>query len=215
MKRILIISIMVSLLLCSCSSKGESCELKRDFNSSTISETQVNSEYPKVITKNKYYLISQTAPFENEYSIFNQAGETVYKESVQSRPLRIEKLDEKILDVSVSFGTGTIRHRYYDTMNEKLSDEFWQVIATKDNMIAYIGNSGKQDTSLGVSFLENRVLIIQNIFNKEDCYKELPLELKNEPMPIKYAEFSDDLTQLSLVYWNDNGETVEKNVIID
>ncbi len=171
-------------------------------------KTAEKSKHDKIISVDTHFKIAQRDSFDYEYSIYDNEGNTVYHENTKGKLPQIDKLSEKLLDIHLSFGSGIIRHLYYDIENDRLSQEFYYVVALKNDIIAYIGEAENENK-------QNKSLIIQNIYDKDKYCKEINLNLSKEPMPIDNAEFSDDMTQLFIKYRNEAGNKVEENIIID
>lgn len=169
-------------LITGCSSVGQSAEL---------------------IQSGRYFNISKgTQPSEVNYEIYDVGGNVVLSESTD-RPLSITMADESTVDISEGMGSGLTRHVYYDTENDAFSDEFYYVICTSDNLVAYIGTSQNDES-------KNRTLIVQNIFGKEDFYKEFQPDLSETSLYDLSAvegEFSTDCSSLNITYVSENGQT--------
>lgn len=158
------------------------------------------SNRKEIIDSGECYRIYKGKLNTEYYEIYNSDGEIVFFEET-NRPLSIDMLNSSIVDISVGMGTGITQHTYYNAEQDIFSDDFTYVLCSKDNMIAYVGIS-MEDSS------NNRTLIVQNIFSKDDFYKEFTdvfSKTNRFDLSSVDGEFSDDFSEL-IVYYSDDSE---------
>jgi hypothetical protein len=104
---------------------------------------------------------------------------------------------------NICFGTYQWKLRYYDVVNGRVSQYFYTPIQSSDKLIAYFSSIG-----------DERVLIVQDIFDKSTYYKEIRRDfsilcyLGTSP-----AEFINNNTQLVISYWaNPDDEIVTETI---
>lgn len=160
-------------------------------------------ERGQLIQSGKYFSVSEgTPPSEVHYKIYDEAGNMVLSESTD-RPLSITMADESTVDISEGMGSGLTRHVYYDTENNLFSDAFYYVVCTSDDLVAYIGSS-QNDSS------QNTTLIVRDIFEKEDFYKEFHPDFSETSLyDLSAVEgaFSKDQSSLNITYASEERQT--------
>lgn len=134
-----------------------------------------------------------------KYTIYNNQGKKVYEDDDLSKEPVIEELDNEIISIVTSAGTGLCMVQYYDKFNDRVSDIFTNPLDLKGEKVIF--------------FNKNK-LVVQNIFNKLNYYKEIKLNTTDTADPnnaIKSAEFIDD-NQIRVIYFSgtDYKEVTEK-----
>ena len=99
-----------------------------------------------------------------QYEIFNRYGELV-KSFTVSRPSWIEYINETVLEIGISAGTGVRMVQFYSVKDDVFSDVFDSPFLIKDEIIAYI-----------VRYNDALKLIVQDIFNPAVYYREFLFE---------------------------------------
>ena len=112
-------------------------------------------------------------------------------------------ISDDTIDIGIDMGTGITIHKYYDANENIFSGEFTNVLTNSDKLIAYIDVSKENP-------LENRKVVVQNIFDKSLFYEEFKLDFSNVDTPVIEAEFSKDGACLLLTYLS--GEEQTQNV---
>ena len=98
------------------------------------------------------------------YEIFNSYGELV-KSFTVSRPSWVEYINETVLEIGISAGTGVRMVQFYSVVHDIFSDVFDTPFILKDEIIAYM-----------VRYNDVLKLIVQDIFNPEVYYREFFFE---------------------------------------
>lgn len=145
------------------------------------------------ISRETYFAIVQVDDFSYGYRIYNRDGEMVREEMTESRLPEITMLSEDIVDIRVGYGTGLASHLYYDVNADSFSDVFEYVIASAGRRIAYIDIPAELP-------LENRKIVIRDIFDETAYYQEAFLDFSKVDTPVVTAAFSEDGSQLLITY---------------
>lgn len=133
------------------------------------------------------------------YDIYNFEGEIVLSEKTD-RPLKINMINDDIIDIAIGMGTGITIHKYYSVGENIFSQEFTYVLSNLDNLIAYIDVPKEKP-------FENRKVVVQNIFDKSLFYKEFQLDFSHVHTPVIEAKFSKDGASLQLTYLSGEKQT--------
>lgn len=161
----------------------------------------VHSENKKLIESAQYYSIFDgETPAEVTYEIYDSNGNTVFSETTDS-PLSITMLDENTVDINKGMGTGLAVHKYYSVTENEFSQDFSYVICSAKNMIAYI--SVPKENSL-----QDRTIVVQNIFDEKEYYIEFELDLSPVDTPVIEGNFNDDMSEINITYLR--GESQEE-----
>lgn len=178
------------LLFCSISS----CSRYNSGNDGYFDKT----EYNEIIDSGKYYCIYDGDAAQC-YVIYDKNGEIVLSEETD-RPLSINMLNSDIVDIKVGMGSGLTIHKYYNGVNNVFSEEFTYVLTASDELVAYI-DIPKENS------MENRKVVVQNIFDKNLFYKDFQIDFSYIDTPVIEAEFSSDGTSLQLTYLSGEEQT--------
>lgn len=155
-------------------------------------------EYPRLIGADKYYFLYRGYIDDKAvyyYCFYDLNGEIALEETTDEWVFDISMASDDIIDMSTGKGTGITLHTYYSVSRGCLSEEFQEVIATSDELIAYVSYTGHA--------LEGRKIAVQNIFDKGVYYKEFEFEfdLYREPFPIKAGKFINEDFGLEVTYY--------------
>lgn len=158
-----------------------------------FSGCSVSRENKNLIESTQYYSIfNGEMPAEVTYEIYDSNGKTVLSETTDS-PLSITMFDENTVDINKDMGTGLAVHKYYSVTENKFSHEFFYVICSSKNMIAYI-NVPKENS------LQDRTIVVQNIFDEEEYFKEFELNLSPADTPVIEGNFNKDMSEINITY---------------
>lgn len=169
--------------------------LENSNNSMQLGEN--NSDERRLIDSGDYFKLYDNTLSEI-YEIYNSQGELVRTETTDDT-ISITMLNESVLDISIGKGTGITQHTYYDAELNVFSDEFSYVICTDGELVAYIGLSEDK--------VNNKTLIVEDIFNKEIYYKEFKGafdEVDTYELSSVGGEFSEDFSKLTVRYYQRN-----------
>lgn len=153
----------------------------------------------KIVDSGKYYSVYNGELTTVCYNIYNKKGETVLSEET-SRPLKINMINDSIVDIGISMGTGITVHKYYDANQDLFSQEYTYVVANRNELIAYIAIPEKNP-------MENRKIVVQNVFDKNLFCKEFPMDFSKVDTPVVKAEFSEDGKSLQITYLSGEEKT--------
>ena len=165
------------------------------------SEEQTFPEDVQIIISEKYYKVGRKN-FDFYYHVYSSDGKVVLSGQTD-RPLDICMSDNNIVNVSIGMGTGLVSQQYYSIDRDRVSNTYYYVAAYLGECIAYVDG----DT------LENRVLKIENVFDKNEFYCEVPFDFALFDTPITKAEFSEDGKSLLVEYYSDINEDIKTRTI--
>lgn len=158
-----------------------------------------NLKQTQIIDSGKYYRIYKENDNQVRYEIYNPEGKIALSKKTD-RPIEINMIGDDIIDIGIGMGTGITIHKYYNANENIFSQDFTNVLSDSDKLIAYI-DVPKENP------LENRKVIVQNIFDKGLFYKEFQLDFSNVDTPVIEAKFSKDGTSLQLTYLSGEDQT--------
>ena len=202
MKKLLfLICLIISMcIFCSCSSNEEKTTSIGTSETSNLNLENSSNYYPKIIYDEKHYKIIENGFFDYCYYIYDLDKDVVFMKENLNKVPSIEFANNEIIDVHIGFGTGLIQHQYYSITRDCMSRQFFYVSASYNELIAYLYVPDENS-------FENRKLIIRNIFDKNDFYKEVYLGFSSIITPIIDAEFINDGKQLQITYLTGESET--------
>lgn len=154
--------------------------------------TACSPQKQEIVDSGKYYRIYKHNITEVSYEIYDSVGNIVMSETTD-RPLKIDLLNENIVDISTGMGTGITEHKYYSVEQNVISEVFSYVIAANNELVAYINVPEEQP-------LKKRRVVVQNAFDKSLFYKEYELDFSKVDTPILDASFSEDGLLLEVIY---------------
>ena len=166
---------------------------------------QVAQSEDKVIDAGTYYRVYEKGAGQTNYVIYNKDGKTVLSETTD-RPVIIQMLGTDVVDIGIGIGTGIMQHQYYNTKQNRFSKIFLSVLASTENLIAYL-EIPESDA------LKDRKVIVQNIFDPDVYYKDFALEFSPVDTPVLEASFSEDKTSLQIVYLSGAKQTENSTIL--
>ena len=126
--------------------------------------------------------------------MYSKQGKLLYEEKNVSKYPNIKKIQTDKFSVGISAGASTYLVRYFDVLNEKVSDVFMTPLDIMDNKIIWF--DGK--------------IVVQDIFDKSRYYKEIELKASDAAFPIVFAQFlSADTIQIRYMTGYDYEEKTE------
>lgn len=189
-------------LLCMILSIFVSCSagsVDNSISTNTSKESYCGKEDLQIFSEEKHYKVFSLQQFKYTYQIFDKSKNIVYEETVNTFP-EISMIGDEIVSWRINKGTGLVQCRYYSIKRDSVSNEFYYVATVSNEFIAYI----KADDGF-----DNRKLVVQNIFDKEDLYKEYTLNFSQCDTPVLEASFLDEDKFLKIIYLSEESE-VEK-----
>lgn len=195
------LSILISLLLfCSvgCERNDKIIEVATDI------ATETDFYETKVICDEEFFKLLQVGPFSFEYTIFDKEGNVAESQMVDNKSIKIDMLENEIIDIHIGMGTGIVQHRYYSIQLNQFSEIYQYVIAVSYDTIAYIDVPRE-------SPMDGRHVIVQNIFDTSQKLGEFSFDFARIDTPVTNAEFLQDETRLQITYLRgeDQAETTE------
>lgn len=172
----------------------------------TINSSLHESEYNEIIDSGKYYRIYKGNATQVCYNIYDSNGKIVLSETTE-RPLKINMLNDNIVDIRIGMGTGNAVHKYYNAERGVFSDNFSYVLSNLNELVAYIYVPEK-------NAFDNRKVVVQNVFDRNLLYKEYQLNFSNVDTPVIDAAFSDDGTVLTVVYLSGTEQTEKTETLL-
>lgn len=164
-----------------------------------------NLKQTQIIDSGKYYRIYKENGNQVRYEIYNPEGKIALSKKTD-RPIEINMISDDTIDIGIGMGTGITIHKYYNANENIFSGEFTNVLTNSDKLIAYIDVSKENP-------LENRKVVVQNIFDKSLFYEEFKLDFSNVDTPVIEAEFSKDGASLLLTYLSGEKQTQTSEIL--
>lgn len=179
------------------------CSVSKSSNSSIFSRNDSAIERTLIESSDYYKLYDNT--LSETLEIYNNKGELV-RTITTEEPISITMLNKSIIDISIGKGTGLTKHTYYSVKLDDFSDDFSYVICASNELIAYIG--------ISKDGLDNKTLIVQNIFNENRYYKEFIGafdQVDTYELSSMSGEFSQDFSTLTVHYYMKNQQQISKS----
>ena len=104
----------------------------------------------------------------------------------------ITQVAENIWEITTDYGNGFVRRIYYGLNPNSGYQTYDYAIALGHGKIAYLDGE-----------LSDRTLVVCDLFDKTTSQTFTELDFKAENMPVTAAAFSENDTQLTLTYYND------------
>jgi len=193
---------LIAILLCLVSVFALfSCD-KTEAEPDEIDESIENTETadPEASKENhapKQYFKLEQKGFGFYYEIYDKQGNVVLSKET-SRPTEITMLGETIVDIEIGMGTGLQVHTYYDVEGNRFSEEYVYVAAASGNLVAYVDGES----------LNDRTLVVRDIFDREIFYKSFGLDFAPAvDTPIESAVFTENENELEVVYLSERPAT--------
>lgn len=156
-----------------------------------------------------YYCIHHNGAESVTYYLYNSSQWITYIETT-AKPLQISMLGDYIVDISIEKEPGSIQHKYYNAETKVFSKEFFNVVASTDELVVYVRMAPGQTDP------ENRIIVVQNIFDRETFYQEYPIDFASSDRyshPVMEAAFSEDGSALTVTYESDEEREVKTETL--
>lgn len=179
------------------------CSASNSSNSSIFSRNDAAIERSLIESSDYYKLYDNT--LSETLEIYNSKGELV-RTITTEEPISITMLNKSIIDISIGKGTGLTKHTYYSVKLDDFSNDFSYVICASNELIAYVG--------ISKDGLDNKTLIVQNIFNENRYYKEFIGafdQVDTYELSSMSGEFSQDFSTLTVHYYLKNQQQISKS----
>lgn len=179
------------------------CSVSENSNASIITKNEDAIERSLIESSDYYKLYDNT--LSETLEIYNSKGELV-RTITTEEPISITMLNKSIIEISIGKGTGLTKHTYYSVKLDDFSDDFSYVICASNELIAYVG--------ISKDGLDNKTLIVQNIFNENRYYKEFIGafdQVDTYELSSMSGEFSQDFSTLTVHYYLKNQQQISKS----
>lgn len=169
------------------------------FISACLQYEGIKSKQMEIIDSGKYYCIYKSNSTQVSYNIYDIGGKVILSEKTD-RPIKINMINDNIVDIEIGMGSGVAVHKYYGVEQNLFSQDFSFVLSNQNELVAYMEVSKE-------SPFENRKVIVRNIFDKNLFYKEFQLDFSKVDTPIIEAKFLKDGSTLKLTYLSGEDRT--------
>lgn len=171
-----------------------------------ITKVEEDEDYrcePVIVDRGPNYEVLKYGDY-YEYKIYDDQGYAKTDGSTGFRCPTVTRLSEDVWEVAVSYGTGVIE-RTYRNFKTARSQVYDYVIAVGYGKIAYLDGD-----------LDNRVLVVCDIFDRTNAQTYEHLGFGPEPMPVSEAYFTadDDGYDLTFTYRIGNVTEATKSVYV-
>jgi len=168
------------------------CSSNNDTNES-------NREKREVIEEAEYYRVYKGTLTEVCYEIYDTNGKVVLSKETDNL-VEIDMLNNHIVLIKTGLGTGISNYKYYDASKGVFSQDYTYVLANTNDLVAYM-EVPKENP------MENRKVVVQNMFDKVLFYKEYQLDFARIDTPVIKALFLNNGTQIQLTYLSGEDQT--------
>ncbi|MBR0541462.1 MAG: hypothetical protein IJK26_04565 [Clostridia bacterium] len=156
-----------------------------------------------LLDNGKNYEVYITDDYLYNYYIYKNNKEIAYSEINIQQPVTITEYDD-LIKISKDYGTGLQVIAFFDITNNLLSKNYSYVFANTRNMVAYID----------VVDMNNRKIVVENIFNDDILYEEPMYDFAKIDTPIIWASFSSDKV-LQISYESSKDVVVDRTIQIE
>ena len=172
---IAIVSAALVLLLENISERDISERIPVYSSGSIVNSFEDLSDSVILITEKNFSIFDASKPGAPKYiyEIYSNSGDLVERETVTRSFPTITSLSDSLLSIEIGVGTGTWRAQYYDSDRDILSEIFDSPIAVINGKTAYFTVSN-----------DIYKLVVRDIFNESEYYKEHILDLSRVANPI-------------------------------
>ena len=190
--------------LCACSNSDINTVDNTDTidNTDTVDDTD-NTFEEEVVSEEEYYKMVYTGNFEYGYYIYDANKNIVEEEKGLTNLLDVTLLNDNVVDVHINLGSGLSEHSYYSVERDAFSKKYLYVSAYNNEKVAYLNGS-----------FQDRRLIVQNVFDKTEYYKEFDLDFSTFFFPVVEASFINNDSQLQVTYYSGE-EEIQRTEILD
>lgn len=176
-KVVVIISIvfLFSYLCIGCQSTNSLSILKENDSAATIQpsnsvkENESGVENSNTQTKpiEEYYKLSKNNDESYTFILYDNAKNIIHQETVEKEPY-INFVDEKVIRVTHSVGSSLNYTYFYDIVKGEISQVYENALLIEKDLVVYMNDN---------------VLIISNIFDKNIYYKEIKRDFSQTAVP--------------------------------
>lgn len=145
-------------------------------------ETIIEGE---ILEDDKYFRIIDAGEQTYFYLIYNADGKEVKNGVTYRIEPWIHYIDQGAIEIHIGVGTETFYCVYYDTINDRFSEQYESPVVAKYNKVAFLDHREGET-----------VLIIKDMFGGGNCYHEYLLDFAEMISPVVSAEFTDEDTLL-------------------
>lgn len=168
-----------------------------------ITNDKNNSVEEKIIYDEEYYKVILKDNISFDYYIYDVNKNIVEEQNGLTNLIDVKLLNDNVVDVHINWGTGLSEHHYYSVKRDVFSKKYEFVVAYNNERVAYLDGA-----------IQERCLIVQNVFNKTEYYKEFNLDFSTFITPVVDASFINNDSQLQVTYYFGD-EEIERTVILD
>lgn len=163
----------------------------------TIGQEESESiEGGTVIEDDKHFTIIDAGEQTYPYTIYNADGEAVKSEVCYRIAPWIHYIDQETLEIHIGVGTETFYCVYYDILNDRFSEQYESPVAAEYHKVAFLDH---RDDEI--------VLVVRDMFDEKNYYKEFHRDFAAAVSPVTYAEFKFEDTLLFTYMASDFFET--------
>lgn len=178
-------------------SEAKSTENWIDIEAEYRGYNRAEDEREEIIQEDKYFKVLYTGNYTYYYAVYNSEG-AIVKEGEGRQPL-INYIDDTVIQIGNSAGTSAMCMTYYDTVNDRLSEVYFNPLAAEYGKVAYL------------EWGEEVVLAVKDIFGEDGYYEEFSLELSPMVTPVECVKFLDE-NRLYISYHS--GESMENRDVV-
>ncbi len=164
---------------------GEEKYLYTIYNADGKAVREGETKEEEILEDDKYFRIIDAGEQTYFYLIYNADGREVKNGVTYRIEPWIHYIDQGTIEIHIGVGTETFYCVYYDTINDRFSEQYESPVAAKYNKVAFLDHREGET-----------VLIIKDMFGEGNCYHEYFLDFAEMISPVVSAEFTDEDTLL-------------------
>lgn len=164
-------------------------KMQAEYQVTQVKEDETYRCEPVVVDDGPHYRVLRYGSY-YDYEIYADDGYLKVRKSTQFYCPTITRISEDVWEIAVNYGSGKIQRTYWDISRMRL-EVHENVVAVGFEKIAYLEGD-----------LENRVLVVCDIFDRSNAEIFEDLGFSAEAMPVTEAVFTSDggLWTLKLTY---------------
>jgi len=169
--RIHCILLFLMLMLCFCSACSNVIPISKEYQEITNEELLNDRDTFRYITLKE---LEPTNNLRYKYQLLNNEGKVIFEDTTFRLPPKFYFISENIIRIRISAGTGVYFDKFYDILNEKISDYFYAPYAIFENYVISVQYIQEENDTF---------LIVQDMFIKNETYLYQKIDIAYSTSP--------------------------------
>lgn len=181
----------------------------KSFQSTTFTTTRSKSSivsligYDIIDSQKNYSIFAKEEHFAEAYVIYSNAGDEFFRAEAPQAELKMQFVEQNVLEMSYGTGTMSIDYRYFDVYNRKVSCTYNNILTTGYGLVVYM-ESG--DWS-------NPCFVIENMFDTSKYQKRLYRNFCYDNDMLPQVSFLDE-NRMKICYLSQNTNAYLQETIV-